>query len=86
MLSCLAVSVVQGNMRTYSMEAVPTPKFFSIAERFVSYVHQERNTNLWRCNAGDTLPDRQAPGGKLSETLNINLVKTNTNLKPWKAT
>lgn len=29
---------------------------------------------------------RQAPGGKLSETLSINLIKTNINLKkPWKA-
>lgn len=47
MLSCLAVSVLQGDMRTHSMEAVPAPKFFSIAERFVSYadIRKEILTN-----------------------------------------
>lgn len=88
MLSCLAVSVLQRYMKTSSMEAVPTPKqFFNIAERFVYFadIRKKILTNAGAMQIQWLQCHRQAPGGKLSEILNISLIKTKTNLKPWKA-
>lgn len=83
------VSVLQRDMRTYRMEAIPASKqFFNTAERFVYYanIRKETLTNAGVMQIQGTQCHRQAPEGKLSEALNINFVKTNTNLKPWKAT
>lgn len=89
MLSCLAVSVLQKYMKTYSLEELPTPKqFFNIVEMFVYYadIRKEILANAGVMQIQGIQCHRQAAAGKLSEILSISLIKTNTNLKPWKAT